>query len=172
MRHWVSLVVLAAFARTAGGQTDRLGVGARVRLSVPNISQERLVGRIERRNADTLVVSASRAGPSPYVVPLSEIRKAEVSLGHQRLIPALVGAGIGGAIGYPLYDGIIRHVSIAGGSTKYRHEVAVGTCATLAVFGAGIGALVGHERWEKLHVAPAIQGTRAGDAWVVIRMAF
>lgn len=172
MRYWIIPVAFATLPGTASGQTDRLRVGGRVRLSVPSVSPAPVVGHITSRSADSLFLRTSGIAPVQYAVPLREIQAAAVSR-HERLVPGLIGGVIGGAVCYPLYNNVIRHVSIAGGSTKYRSEVAKGTCAATAVVGAGIGALVGRERWERIQLQPGVVVT-GGDraAQLVIRVRF
>ena len=171
MRIWFIPVAIATLAGTARSQTDRLQVGAHVRLSAPSITAERVVGRIAYRTADTLVIQSTGSAPAQYVVPVAAIRAAEVGR-RERLIPALLGGVIGGAIGYPLYDPVIRNITIAGGSTKYRREVALGTCATTAVLGATIGLFVGQERWDRLRVGPGVTSTGGRGPAVAMRIAF
>jgi hypothetical protein len=158
MRHWLIPVAIAALAGTASAQTDRLQVGAHVRLSAPSITEQRVVGHIAYRSADTLVIRSTGTAPAQYVVPITAIRVAEVGR-RERLKPALIGAAIGGAIGLPLYDPILTNISVAGGSLTYSNEAAIGSCAAAAVLGATIGAFVGNERWDRLRVEPIVVST-------------
>lgn len=158
MRHWFIPVAIATLAGTASAQTDRLQVGAHVRLSAPSITEQRVVGRITYRSGDTLVIQSTGTALAQYIVPVTAIRAAEVGR-RERLKPALIGAVIGGAIGFPLYDPFLTNINVAGSTLTYSNEAAIGTCAAAALLGATIGAFVGNERWDRLRVEPIVVST-------------
>lgn len=139
---------------------DALRPGARVRLSLKadpvRFERQRVLGLLVGFEGDTMLVSHQPGGPG-RAVPLDKVETFEVSTGRKSSAGkgALIGlaggaaAGVGAALivcdddecvgsGYGSYKGLVAGVFGVGG----------------ALFGAGVGALVGGrfhgDRWERI----------------------
>lgn len=159
----------------AGAQLAELQPAARVRLRAPGVIAGRLQGVVIARTADTVTIATPSA--APLQVPLARITSAEVSRGKSHRDGALKGlkwgtglglvSGILGAIGYEECTG-----------DDCRDELTRGEAFTTslvggALVGAGIGAMIGSEHWERLDlpVRNTVRPTRRGAA-VVLTYAF
>jgi hypothetical protein len=159
------MFVLLAFARPLHAQLAEAQPGARVRLEAPGLLAGRYEGTILTRSGDTLRVGGPNS--QPLSVPIDRIAAFEVSRGTSRSLGAKHGAVWGSAVG--LLFGLITLPSIrdcdyCGASTSGEQTSFVLTMtASGALWGAGIGALIGRERWDKFDLAPRpITGLRAG----------
>jgi hypothetical protein len=154
----LSLLVLSTFAAPAGAQMTELQPGARVRVQAPGIVAGRYVGTVLTRTADTVELGAP--GAAPIKVPLARVTSVEVSRGSSRALGALRGVEWGAPIG--LVFGVVAAAGTDGDpycydfcSTSGSYKAGIIAASTLAgaLWGAGIGALVGRERWERFDVA-------------------
>ncbi len=150
------LLALSATPAAAGAQAVLLQPGVRLRL--PGIGE----GTVALRTPDSLYVF-TKAGQT-LTLPLRTLRTVEVSGPRERGPAALRGAWIGGAIG--LAAGLL--VWAAGDSAGCKTD-AFGEeydCTRTfnagdaglagvggAAIGAGIGALIGRQRWQKIVVS-------------------
>jgi hypothetical protein len=161
-RWWLVPVAIATVAHAAVGQTDRLRRGAHVRLHAPAVADTIFTGWVQSRHADTIVVRTSGPRTPEYVVLLSTVRSVEVAR-KERMRPALIGGAIGAALGYPAYRYFFNCIDILndpnGGCHKIRGSGVAASIAGLAVLGAGTGALVGMERWERIPLQPVVVWT-------------
>lgn len=155
----LATVALSAAASSARAQHTEVQPGARVRISAPGIVAGRYVGTVLTRSADTVELGAP--GTSPIKVPLARITSIEVSRGSSRAL----GAGRGVLWGAPI--GLVVGVVAAAGtdsdpycfdycstSGSYKAGIVAASTVAGALWGAGIGALVGRERWERFEIAP------------------
>jgi hypothetical protein len=96
------------------------------------------------------------------VIPVSSTWSIEVAR-KERLRPALVGGSIGAVLGYPAYRNIFNCIDVSnnpsGGCHKAQTSGVVGSIAGLAILGAGIGAIIGTERWERIPIWPVVAWT-------------
>ena len=108
--------------------------GARVRVEAHGIVAGKYVGTVLSRRGDTLTLG--NPSGTPVVLPLGSIGSLEISRGKSRTAGAirgmLGGAPIGAALG------------IFGVAEVFAAFTAAGV-----LWGAGIGAIVGRERWER-----------------------
>lgn len=144
MRHPMIVVALLAVAQPARAQLTEVQPGARVRVQAPGVVAGRFVGTVLQRTADTVRLGAPNA--LPVDVPVSRITSFEMSRGNSRMLGAGVGALWGGAIGL----GIGLLVAAQDNSYFPVNSSEYVTSSTIggAMWGAGIGALVGRERWD------------------------
>ena len=151
-------LALTAVAPATAAQSNELQPGARVRVSAPGIVAGRYVGTVLTRNGDTLQLG----GPSsaPVTVPMGRITSLEISRGKSRLSGAgrgvLWGVPIGLAFGLATANSL-EHCTDFGcrdASSGERGAYVLASMLAGGVWGAGIGALVGRERWERFDVAP------------------
>ncbi len=89
-----SLVSIPSTAAHAQVQEPEIPAGARVRVSVPALSQRAVIGRYDGLDADSLSLMPARTG-SLMRIPLSLITRLELSDGRKRGRGAAVGALIG-----------------------------------------------------------------------------
>jgi hypothetical protein len=156
------------------GQLLELQPGAKVRVTAPALLGGVYEAVVGSRTADTLALV--RSGSPTLQVPVSALSSASLSRGRSRSAGAkrgvLWGAGIGLAVGalavatseefrtecYSSRSDI--YVLNCGGPTRAQAVASV----TLggAIWGLGIGALVGRERWEALSVAPRVGAVLKG----------
>jgi hypothetical protein len=132
---------------SAGAPVDlrggSIGAGSRVRLSVPSVSPDPLVGRVAALTADSLLLS--RGSGVHLQLDSRAIQRVEVSAGRHRVRWALAGAVVGMLVG-----------GVAGGSAGGKGDdsglgALAGFVAGVIVgtpLGAGVGALAAPERWR------------------------
>ena len=156
------LSTLCIFARAAGAQSlgpadtlPAIAPGARVRLEAPGIVAGDYVGVLRERSLDVVTLT----GPSTTVmVPAARITVLQVSQGKSRLDGAVRGLAWAAPIG--LFAGMIGMTEwgrcdgrCGGDEFGYVNKgvgVVASTTFSTALIGAGIGALVGRERWATL----------------------
>ena len=136
--------------------------GARIRLQAPWSPSRRIVGTVEKTSADSIVVDTADVfaerrlfNPVPVLVdglrkvsvPITQVRRVEISMGRSRLMGATIGALIGGA-----YVGLS---SVNGRANPRFGDFAAGF-AQGTVVGFTLGAPVGwtftSERWRPVAV--------------------
>ena len=158
-------LVLAAFtfgalitvANPASAQLTELRPGARVRIQAPGIVARNFEGTVLTRTADTIVVGS----PStiPVALPIARISSVEISRGISRGDGAIRGM----KWGVPIMAAFGAMIAAAGNDGNcstcditFGEGVAVTAVFGLtgAFYGAGIGAIVGHERWEQFDLTP------------------
>jgi hypothetical protein len=156
------LLLFAAPAHNAGAQLAELQPGARVRVRAPGIIAGRFTGTVLSRGADTLTLGAPNA--SPVNVPIDRITSAELSRGSSRAEGAKRGLIWGIPIG--LLAGLISDASrksipsyCFGDASCEPEQPSTATQLLIgasvgAAWGAGIGALIGRERWERFDITP------------------
>ncbi len=174
----LSLVALTTTAAPACAQFTEIQPGARVRISAPGIVAGRYVGTVLTRSADTVELGAP--GTAPIKVPFARLTSVEVSRGSSRML----GAGRGVMWGAPI--GLIIGVVAASGtdgdpycydscstSGSYKAGIVAASTVAGALWGAGIGAIVGRERWERFELTPHTSfDTRRGRAALGFAVAF
>ena len=174
----LSIVTLLVLALPARAQLTEMQPGARVRIVAPGIVAGRYVGTVLSRGTDTLEVGAP--GTAPIKVPFARMTSVEVSRGSSRALGALRGVEWGAPIG--LVIGVIAAAGTDSDpycfdscSTSGSYKAGLIASSTLAgaLWGAGIGAIVGRERWERFEVAPrSAFDVRHGRAQLGFAVAF
>lgn len=151
-------LALTAVAPVALAQSNELQPGARVRVTAPGIVANRYVGTVLSHRGDTLQLGGQNA--APVLVPLDRVTSLELSRGKSRLS----GAGRGVVWGVPI--GLALGLATANSledctdfgcrdvSSGERSAYVVASALGGGIWGAGIGALVGRERWERFDVGP------------------
>lgn len=173
-----SIAILAALALPARAQLTEMQPGVRVRIVAPGIVAGRYVGTVLTRDADTVQLGAP--GTAPVKIPFARITSVEVSRGSSRALGAARGVVWGAPIGL-----VIGVVAAAGTdedpycfdscSTSGSYKAGIIATSTLAgaLWGAGIGAIVGRERWERFEIAPrSAFDLRHGRATLGFALAF
>lgn len=151
-------LALTAVAPVALAQSNELQPGARVRVVAPGIVANRYVGTVLSRRGDTLQLGGPNA--APVFVPLDRVTSLEISRGRSRLSGAGRGVVWGAPIG--LAFGVATATSLEDctdfgcrdATSGERGAYVFASLLAGATWGAGIGALVGRERWERFDVAP------------------
>jgi hypothetical protein len=130
-------------------QTDELQPGVRVRITAPGIVAGRYVGTVLSRSGDTVMVGSPTA--QPLAIPSSRIVSLEIRRGKSRGDGALRGIKWGIPIGLALGAVTVGFADCTDCSNDAGQ--ALGWIAlngvSGAIWGAGIGALIGRERWER-----------------------
>ena len=168
----IALLAVAVLPFSAlRAQWAEIQPGAKVRITAPGVLGARLEGTVFERTADTVFVV--RDGRLPVRVPLAAIRSGEVSLGKSRRSGAVSGmkwgAGIG--LGLGLVVALTPDSELEGcdptifDCTEEVNDFGIVALTTVssALGGAGIGALIGKERWQRLS-APV--SATAARVWV------
>lgn len=174
----LSIVVLSGVSAPARAQLTEVQPGARVRIQAPGVVAGRYVGTVLTRSADTLELGTP--GTAPIKVALARISSIEVSRGSSRSLGAMRGVAWGAPIG--LLIGVIAAAGTDSDpycfdncSTSGSDKAAFVAASTLggALWGAGIGAIVGRERWERFDVSPRTAfDVRHGSATLGLAVAF
>jgi hypothetical protein len=143
--------VLASAAKAQSAETRLAEVqpGGRVRIVAPGILAGRFVATVITHTGDSLVLAAPNT--APVRLPLSSVTSIEISRGTSRWLGAQRGMLIGAPIG--LGGGVLVAASLADCRSCGDADVARGVLVVTGVlsgllYGAGIGALIGRERWE------------------------
>ena len=165
-----------AIARADAQLLVALQPGARVRVQASGVVAGGLEATVVARVRDTVTLTTSRG--TPIAVPLAAITTAEVSRGGSHRDGAVKGlargAGVGLAVG--LLGAIVDDArSDECGAEPCENnltpgEVVAGGFMIGAVLGAGIGAIVGAERWERLTI-PARVVVRPGSEGLTLTLA-
>jgi hypothetical protein len=166
MRHSIlacalALPLLATAAPPARGQVTEAQPGARVRLSAPGVVAGSYVGTVLAREPGIMRVGSQDT--APIDVPLGRITSLEISKGKSHSAGAARGVVIGGVIGLAL--GVVAAVSDPDSRTYFNYDtgrrdttsrgaIVAYTTFSGALLGAGIGALIPKERWERFDLAP------------------
>jgi len=179
----VLVLLLFTVASVAHAQLVELQPGARVRIQAPGIVAGRYTGTVLARTADTLSVGSPNT--APVRIPIDRITSAEVSRGSSRGLGALQGLKWGIPIGLGI--GVLTAASsdnpddiycsgfdnCGRSDSSYKTELIASGILGGAIWGAGIGALVGRERWERFDVAPHTSfDVRHGAAHLGFALAF
>jgi hypothetical protein len=137
--------------------------GARVRLSAPSALGQTLTGTVLARPHDSVTVA--RQGTLPVTIALADLRSLEISEGKSRSAGAKRGAIIGGSI-----LGVLGIVAAAAAESckpdvvfdcyEFSWSAVPLTIASGALYGAGIGALIGREKWQTLRVPASVSVRR------------
>jgi hypothetical protein len=174
--------MLALSAEVARAQLAPVGVGARVRLEAPAVGVQRLDATVVGVDGDSLEIE--RHGARRWLA-VHDIRRLELYRGRDRASAArrgaLWGAGIGTFLGLTIAGMTSAHTRECALPNSQQCELApwpvrkvVGWTALTAVgtgaYGAGVGALLGRERWER--VLPARAAIAPAPGGVGVRVAF
>ena len=157
------LTPMAGLAQMAAHNDPQVDVGSRVRVAAPVFgTRAKQVGTVVSVAPDTVVLRFEANAPIRSLAA-SDITSLEIARGkHTRkaqgaLWGTLIGAGVGGVLGYALYeepkcspDGFFSCISLTIGPTSRGSNTMVS-----AVAGGLVGALVG-----------TLAGGRATDSWV------
>jgi hypothetical protein len=158
------MFALLAFARPLHAQLTEAQPGARVRLEAPGIVAGRYEGTVLTRNADTLRVGGPNS--QPLNVPIDRIASFEVSRGISRSLGAKRGAVWGSAVGLTfalVALPSLRSCDYCNNTSGDLTSFVLYMTSSGALWGAGIGAIIGRERWDRFDLVPRpITGLRAG----------
>lgn len=153
MRRLLSLfVLLLASSHNLAAQVEVVGLqpGTRVRVSAPAVSAKPMSGGVAFMDSDSIVLTQD--GDRRTTLPLSAVRRLEVSRGRDRWAGAFRGAGIGGLAGGAAFAGLmVLQDGVVDGWT-YLAFIAGGVIGVPAGF--IVGGLTGVERWDERTVAP------------------
>ena len=179
------VIVTATIALLAGGTNARaqlpgVAVGARVRVDAPLFRVKHLDGTVVALTADTIAIQRDGAIAR---LPVAALGRLELFRGFDRRAGARRGAIWGGGVGVFMGFTVAGIASAHSRScttgpdarcedTPYpKSEIALWTALTGgagALYGAGFGALIGRQRWERLHPTRATLGPAPGGLGVRI----
>ncbi|MDB4900028.1 MAG: hypothetical protein JWN53_1836, partial [Gemmatimonadetes bacterium] len=126
------------------------------RVEAPGLIAGRAAATVLSRTADTLVIGSPSI--APLAVPVARITSLELSRGSSRM----EGAKRGLLWGVPIATGLgllfapsLRNCSSTcrDASSTEKADMVLAFAFSGAVWGAGIGAIVGRERWEPFDIA-------------------
>ena len=150
----VVLVGLLSPASSMTAQVAEVSPGARIRFRAPPVVATRLTGTVLERRADTVRVAPEKG--SPFTVPITAFTTLDISKGKSRAEGAKVGAlwsaGFFGVYALAIASG---GDSCGGGATCATTNdptagELIGFIAAGSLFGAGIGAIISREKWERV----------------------
>ena len=171
-----SSILLSCLAAVAAAQYTEARPGARVRLQAPGIVAGRYVGTVLTRDSSAIHVGGPTA--APVDVPFDRITSLEISRGKSRSAGAWRGIQWGAPIG--LGFGLLLAPSLRecdptchDATSSEKNEFVVAGAISGVLWGAGIGALIGRERWERFDVAPRMGvDTRKGRTQLGLRLGY
>jgi hypothetical protein len=169
----IACLVTVTAAR-ADAQLAELQPGARVRVRAPEAVAGRLEAVVISRSGDTVTMTTPRGGP--IAVPLAAITVVEVSRGRSHRDGAVtglkLGTGIGLAMGFLSAIGTDGETGGCGsepcGNDLSSGEIVAASVITGATLGAGIGAIVGAEHWERLTLPVRVVVRRDRDGLTLV----
>ena len=150
MRGVRAAVLCVLLPATVMGQMLEVQPGARVRVLAPGALAGRLTGIVIARTADSLTITRTNA--SPLAIPMSRLTSVELSRGKSHAAGALKGLVIGAAVGLVMgLTPIPEPTCTSRGCDPEltRGEFMGSTILGAGSLGAGIGAIVGRERWDR-----------------------
>lgn len=172
------LLALTLLASTLHAQTvtgvGEVQPGAKVRITAPGIVAGRYIGTVLSRSDDTLTLGSPNA--APFVIPTSRIATLEISHGKSRSAGAVRGMVWGLPIGLAM--GALLAASVTDCAACSQNGESPGEAVVLStlsgvIWGAGIGALVGRERWDAFDLPRhAALGIRSGGPALALRYEF
>ena len=158
----------------AGAQLREIQPGARIRVQAPGVVAGRVEATVITRARDTVTLTTGRG--APVSVPLAAITTADVSRGRSHRDGAVKGLAWGAGVGVAV--GIVSALTYDAGSdacgtepcdNRYSPgEVVAGGFVAGAGLGAGIGAIKGAERWERLTLQPYVVLRPRRDAFTLV----
>jgi hypothetical protein len=148
------VVGLLGHSGSLSAQVAEVSPGARIRFRAPPVVATRVTGTVLERRADTVLVAPEKG--APFTVPISALTTLDVSKGKSRAEGAKVGA-IWSAGFYALYalaiassgDSCDGKTTCATTNDPTAGEL-IGFTAAGSLVGAGIGAIIGREKWERV----------------------
>ena len=152
---YLLLIVAQIAPQNARAQQPQLGAGARVRLTVPRESADRLVGTIATIGKGGLTLEVQSG--TPLDLPFTSVSKLEISTRPaDRMngfwkgagIGFLIGGAAGVVIGLVAGDDEPDFVSFSAADKALIAGIGLGTLG--ALLGGAIGAASGRERWEEV----------------------
>lgn len=162
MRHRHAIIAILALASVsvAASAQSELRPGTRIRITAPGAVAGRLAGTLLAHSADSLTIGSPSL--APLTIAKARIAQLEVSRGSSRaegakrglLWAAPIGAGI-----TALAAASARDCGTCNPERTVTAEEAANLMISVMVWGAGIGALMGRERWERLDLP--VRGTSA-----------
>ena len=156
--HYLTAILLvAAAARPATAQLTEVQPGARVRVAAPGLVAGKYEGTVLARTSDTLVLGSTST--APVRIAIARLTSLEISRGSSRSDGALRGM----LWGVPIMTALGVAVAVSAQNCRTCAPVTdremVGVvgffAASGALYGAGIGALIGRERWESFQLTPS-----------------
>ena len=150
MRLPTLIIALLAVARPLHAQLTEAQPGARVRLEAPGILAGGYEGTILARTADSIRVGGPNS--QPLTLPIDRLTSFEVSRGTSRSLGAKTGVVWGSAVGLILALVAlpsIRSCDYCSDMPGDQTSFVLYMTSSGALWGAGIGALIGRERWER-----------------------
>jgi hypothetical protein len=143
-----------AVTQTAAEAIASAPAETRMRITAPQVSRGRIVGRVSHIAADTVYMAPNRS--SLVAIPVSSITAAEMSRGKRRWLGAMKGAGIAGLTGGALMGTLVWtgdpncDYCLPGREPGAAVAGAIIGAVLAAPTGAIVGAIVGSERWEPI----------------------
>lgn len=155
-------VLLVLYPASASAQADVLREGMRVRMETP--TTKKMVGVVRSLSADSVYLYIGEAG-STIGVPRQDIRGLRISQGRSAAEGAKRGA-LWGAGAMAAFAAILGASLASEDYIGYDNEtfgaIALQMVGSGALWGAGIGALVKSERWDRISLTPRIQASSSG----------
>lgn len=162
LRLLIPTALVAITATTARAQDESLHEGVRVRLDTR--SSRQIVGVVRSLDSDSVSLYTDANGAT-LSLARSDVTGIRISRGKSAARGAIRGAMWGGAVG--TLAGAIVIAAIKTDDTYVETDgeagyIALNSLIGGALWGAGIGAFVKSERWERVSMRPRVVGSASG----------
>jgi hypothetical protein len=170
----LAALILITLGHAAAAQMIDVQPGAKVRVSAPGIVAGQVEGLITSRTADSIVLLTSKS--MQYRIALGSVSMLSVSQGKSRLKGAAKGSLWGAGIMLVFSAAVSGDPDMRRGEYANSPPVSVPAFIALetvggAMIGAGIGAIVGSERWNSYEIPSRVTAS-VGISRVGLSVAF
>ena len=148
MRH--AALLLCVIPSVAFAQVPSMVVGARLR--VDQVAATRVEGTLMAQTSDSLTMAS--VGALRTLIPSANVMKIQVSEGKKASAGFFKGAKVGAVIGVATGLLLAAAVNDVDGSTEGVGGMVAYMTFSTAVWGGGIGALIGAEKWTTVYRSP------------------
>lgn len=165
----VGLLVMTHGADLSAQLVRTVSPGARVRVTAPALASKKLVGTVQKLDADTLTLNV-KGWRTPLLIPLRSLDCLEMSRERKSRFLQGLGAGVlvgigAGLVGYGYGlqqaedpDNPTSEEEAGAGQIGILAGLAVGLPA--ALIGGVIGAMLNIEKWDKIPIRKARLGLK------------
>ena len=156
----VTVLLFACTGALRAQRADELPPGTRIRVTAPRSSLDPYVGSLVRFSNESVTLDVE-AGMPALTVPLTRVRRIEVSEGERSKVVtgAAIGFGLGATASLLFLAGFCSSSDTICGGDEWLTAFAVIALPPTLV-GAGIGLLIRTERWREVQLAPGAAAHR------------
>lgn len=170
-----ALVMLVPSAAEAQGILPP--IGARVRVTAPDLAMHAVTGTIVGATADTLSIAAAKRAPR-LRIPVDKLSRLEVATGKNRVLGLARGAASGLVVGSLVglgIAGLSRGEGANGIGSLVDVAILAGSAGTGLLIGGILGVAWAPDRWQDASLHPPANrgmGEAAATSRIGLRIAF